>query len=122
MSSAEQEKAQKEVVHELEMARDAKKRAHELEWANKIESGEIDPEDYDELVVIGNSSSEDAGGEHTEKGDQAIGSDEWESEVEVEVEAAITDLRSIEKEYRDAFLVKLNRLEKKAREKEAELF
>jgi len=51
MTVAEQEKVEKEVVHQLEEKRDAKKRAHEMEWFHKVENHEIASDEDDERML-----------------------------------------------------------------------
>jgi hypothetical protein len=45
MSSEEQQYAEEEVVRQLEDSRDAKKRAHELEWLEKLENSNIEADE-----------------------------------------------------------------------------
>ena len=70
MSHAEQEKAEEEVVRQLEEKRDAKKRAHEKEWFHKVENDEIDSDEDDKTTETNVESKED---EEVDTG----GEDEW---------------------------------------------
>jgi len=80
MSAAEQRKAEEVVVRQLEEKRDAKKRAHEMEWFHKVENDEIASDEDDKW---GGTEEESEGGEgkegegeERESGDE----DEWSTE------------------------------------------
>ena len=50
MSATEQRKVEEEVVRQLEEKRDARKRAHEIEWFHKVENDEIASDEDDKGV------------------------------------------------------------------------
>ncbi len=98
MSSEEQRFAEGTVVRELEEARDAKMRAHELEWLEKLATGRVEPDEADggegetareatsvkHQDVDTHGSRLDNAGEVEARND----SDEWVSDVESDEEAA----------------------------------
>jgi ribonuclease D len=82
MSAAEQRKAEEEVVRQLEEKRDAKKRAHEMEWFHKVENDEIASDEDDKGV----ETKEVEEGEEGEEGD-AGEKDEWLTEDDEDSES-----------------------------------
>ena len=52
MSPVEQEEAEKEVIHQLQEKWDAKKRAHEREWFQKVEINAIASDEDDDRDVV----------------------------------------------------------------------
>jgi len=79
MSAAEQRNAEEDVVRQLEEQRDAKKRAHEVEWFHKVENDEIASDEDDkggETEEEGEEEEEEEPGEEGEGGDE----DDWSTE------------------------------------------
>ena len=80
MSAAEQRKAEEEVVRQLEEQRDAKKRAHEVEWFHKVENDEIASDEDDK----GGETEEEGEGEEEEeepgKEEEGGDGDDWSTE------------------------------------------
>src|SRR5277367_4159765 len=68
MSAAEQRKAEEVVVRQLEEKRDAKKRAHEMEWFHKVENDEIASDEDDKGGGTVEESEGGAGAEGREGG------------------------------------------------------
>src|SRR5436189_149253 len=52
MSPVEQEEAEKEVIHQLQEKPDMKKRAHEREWFQKVETNAIASDEEDDGDVV----------------------------------------------------------------------
>ena len=79
MSAAEQREAEEEVVCQLEEQRDAKKRAHEMEWFHKVENDEIESDEDDkgrETEEEGEGEEEEEPGKEGEDRDE----DDWSTE------------------------------------------
>ena len=76
MSTAEQRKAEEEVVRQLEEKRDARKRAHEIEWFHKVENDEI-ASDEDDKGVETKEVEEGEENEWLTEDSEDSESDEW---------------------------------------------
>jgi hypothetical protein len=80
MSAAQQLKAEEEAVRQLEEKRDAKKRAHEVQWFHKVENDDIASDEDDKGGTTEETSEEEGeeegAGEGVEDGDE----DEWSTE------------------------------------------
>jgi hypothetical protein len=119
MSHTEQEKAEEEVVRQLEEKRDAKKRTHEKEWFRKVENDEIHSDEDDRAAETQVKNEED------EKGDMG-NEDEWfteDSEGSDDVSDSLNLVdRIIEVRYRagSAFMEGLKKAEELAVKKEQE--
>jgi hypothetical protein len=142
MSSEEQQYAEEEVVRQLEDSRDAKKRAHELEWLEKLENSNIEADEVgtvaSEIEAAGSREQEelregsDVAKEHmpdeaeeaTKAGqwDQAEqwaegDSDEWVSDVD-SVEEVMGGIREVQEKWSLEINEKLRRVENDARKRQ----
>jgi len=119
MSTAEQRKAEEEVVRQLEEKRDARKRAHEIEWFHKVENDEIASDEDDkgvETKEVEEGEEGDTGEENewlTEDSEDSE-SDEWKGDSMEFVNGII----EVQRKYGYAFIKGLRKAEEIAVKKE----
>ena len=126
MSPDEQQDAEEKIVRKLEEERDAKKRAHERQWIQKVESNEV-KSDEDDIVSM-TETDHDEEGEQGRDGDAENGwitddpEDEGGDKEKSDLNHLKSELHDIRKKSSEAFVMKLKHLERKAKEKERLLF